>query len=214
MLPFVLWCSLAFAEDFIPANFRTGSHSLESNIRFPKNTPDGILVIKCAGYVLANGRLSLKVFYESPNKHRKSVRRFQRAIAVASRWIKLTPASVNGERKEVWFNFSVVFRKFGDKQTIEVYPSHLYDIDKYEKTYTDPQRYGFNNWPRGCGQFTFFVSADVDSTGKASDAKVIVGSAPSRCERKIVDFIENNSYIPATHNGEYVTAKYVEIFFD
>jgi len=57
------------------------------------------------------------------------------------------------------------------------------------------------------------ISTEVDTTGNASRAKLFYGSVSRDCERNIIEEIQNSPYIPATHNGEYVAARYVEIFY-
>ena len=209
---FALMWYAATANDMVPAQFRLGEDSLQRRIEFPTDVEDGTKLIRCAGTARKSGKFKNLACNETDVSDRLYIKEIMRS----ARSVKLIPALVNGEPAEVWFNFSVGLQKTGESTRVEVYPNHAYNLVEYGAHYTDPQRYNIQKWPVTCleKKIKLQISAKVDATGKASDAVVVFGNTRDRCQEDLVSRIENGSYIPATAGGSYVSATYVEYWYN
>ena len=101
------------------------------------------------------------------------------------------PARVNGENKSVWIQYSVDFRKIGDAKSIIVNPNWGFNRKAYGRHYISPQLYDAPTRSMYCHKdMSFTVQMQIDETGAIQDAEVIRGKASNKCQKTLVDFVE------------------------
>ncbi len=206
------------ASELTPAMFKTGKQSLDAKIKMPKSMPDGRHLFFCEGYASRYGHLRLGACHgtDMPEDVESMGRR---AIARSVRRIRITPATVDGLKENVWFNFSVLFRKDTEQQRVRVLHNHLLNVTTLGLDYVAPQRIlkpSNLRFPVECGtRILMLTEALVDVTGKALAAEVVDSKESESlfCTSKTVALLLNSNYIPAILDGEAHQATYKEVFF-
>lgn len=213
--------NLSFAEDnsVSPARFFENGKELLSKMEFPKDNFNGTVIIRGAAKISKGGKPTILVFY-TDSENIELFKPYINAISKAfGPRIKVAPAIVNGKKRRVWFNFSVVFESSQGKETISVHENLLYNMDSYGRNYIDPQRYNFKPFPRDCrsntfgGPSTVWAAANIDEYGNPTAPRIFAGEASARCKKELIKLLSKGSFIPAQYEDKFVSATYVEAWF-
>lgn len=223
------------SEESEPARFTNLEESLLSIIDFPEKSVEGTIIVRGAMRVYSNGKPG-SFFIYSDTSDRGLYEPYELAVTWASRragfpdrygraprsspyqrGLKFQPAKFAGRRQDVWFNMSVVFTKTGESESVNIYPSLLYNIKEHGWRYSDPQRVIDSVFPSACrgfdsGEFVW-IAASISSTGEASNARIVGGKARSDCEERLVELVLESNYIPARSGETFVEATFVEAWF-
>ena len=226
-LPKILsWCVLAiplpvFAQDASPSNlsharFAGGGDALEGKLEFPKTGGDAEVIVSCTGHATPKGRLRNIRCSSADDPGLK----FSNSVSRRARSARLEPAVVNGEPREVDFQFSVRFQKRGNDETVEVRLNNGNNVDRLGEHYVAAQRYSKHAWPSVCNDLSFLrqggqkvivEAAIVDRDGRSRDANVIseIWHLPTPCRTALTEQIASGSWIPGSLDGEYVETIWV-----
>ena len=159
-LPKVLCCCAlaiplpAGAQDdarprFSHAAFTDGEYSLERRLDFPKSDGDVDVIVSCTAHATAKGRNIRCSSAADPGL------KFSSSVNRRARSARLDPARVDGEAREVDFQFSVRFRRQGDSETIDVRLNNGNNVDRLGEHYVAAQRYSKHAWPSVCNDLAF-----------------------------------------------------------
>lgn len=207
---FVLSSGLGLAADEAPqfthARFVEGDRSMQHLIKFPDIDFDAEVTVTCAGHATAKGRLKY-ARCSSPNDPDL---KFTMAVSRRFNASRLTPAMVNGKVEEVDFQFSVVFRKDGESETLDVYPHNMKNVDRLGLDYVGAQRYSVHPWPTRCAGSTrddlIMEVAIINELGVPRDFDILSASfgISAACREGFTTHLKNGRWIPALYNGEFV----------
>jgi hypothetical protein len=191
---------------FTHANFVVGEKSMQNLIEFPDIVSDVDVTITCTAHATAKGRLKNARCSSPTDPDLK----FTMAVSRKFRSARVTPATVNGKREEVDFQFSVVFKKKGESETIKVYPHNMKNVDRLGLDYIGAQRYSVHPWPNRCVDFTrddlIMEVAIINELGVARDFDVMAANfgMSVACKDGFAAHLENGKWIPALHNGKFI----------
>lgn len=132
----VLAKSDAVAE-YTPADFMDGEKTIHRRITFPEWEGDVSVSLRCDARVSKFGRIIENYCFSNGNKYAL----FEKEVHKATKKSLLVPATVDGVKKSVWFQYFVNFSKKGKKKRIAIYPNYGLEMDRYGTNYTSPQRY-------------------------------------------------------------------------
>lgn len=200
-----------------PAKFKPDAAAFAASIEFPEALPEGRHILRCSGGVTKKGHLrSVNCDHGdlTEGAGELAIAAISRAIKVKSR--VLAPAELRGYRRAVWFNFSVIFERIGDWRKTTVVENHQLNVVRYGLDYTAPQRVLARRFPNGCRPVVLlFAVAEISASGEASKARIVSssGDQPGICRERTIRTMTESQYIPATLEGEPVTATYDEIFY-
>lgn len=214
---YVASMTTAAAGDRQPARIGDGERSLASLIRFPELKGDTTVMLRCAVRVRDDGEMKDNGCYvDSP-----ADQLFISEINKAARKARLVPASIDGKRREIYFQYRVEFAKKGEEQTVTVYenPGVQENIDAYGIDHVAAQRaIGKERWQEECpsrAQYLVWLKAHVAPDGQQSSLSLTHGSGITptpRCQQAILDSVSGSLFFPALHAGEPVPSTYVEPF--
>jgi hypothetical protein len=213
---FLLPCVVQGADDilqFSHARFVEGDHSMQNLIEFPKSDLDLEVTITCTAHATAKGRLKDARCSSPADGDQK----FTMAISRRFNAARLTPALVNGKVEEVDFQFSVIFKKDGESETISVYPHNMKNVDRLGLDYIGAQRYSVHPWPTSrCIDFTrddlIVEVAIVNELGVPRDFDVLAANfgISAACRDGFVTYLQNGRWIPALYKGQYVESVWAQ----
>ena len=216
LLLIILASGSVVADDKIPANFLHGRESLTNPVDIPGDMPEGMILLRCAAIINSKGAMRHQ-YCILPAVDQKAVnnpRDYEAAAVRATQNIQLTPAIVNGKPQAVAFNFSVVLINFGGQLRTEIYPNHLWDFGAYGADYIEAQRLARpasrKSFSCPASPWSIWISARVNASGRASDAKMITGNASAICVKNIISQFAKSDFIPAVKDGRNVESTYVE----
>jgi hypothetical protein len=214
---FSLIAAGAAQADRQPARVGSGKDSLGARIEFPELKGDATATVRCAAQVEDGGDMEKNGCYnESP-----SDQLFIPAISEAARKAEMQPASLDGRRLEVYFQYRVKFEKKGDDTTITVLenPGVTENVEAYGEDHVAAQRaIGDENWQKVCpsrAQYLVWLRAHVAPDGAVSNPSLTHGGGimpTPRCQQAILDTVQNSIFFPALHDGQPVPSTYVEPF--
>ncbi len=193
---------------FTHAEFVAGNRSMQNLIKFPKVDLDMEVTVTCAGHATAKGRLRAARCSSPEDPDLK----FTMAVSRRFNSTRLTPATVNGKTEEIDFQFTVIFKKTGESESINVYLHNMKNVDRLGLDYVGAQRYSVHPWPARCADFTrddlIMEVAIVNELGVPRDFDVLSASfsMSSACRSGFATHLQNGRWIPALHNGEFVEA--------
>lgn len=209
----------SFADDLTQslARFVEGEDSLENLIKFPDVEGDVDRTSFCWVYVEKSGRLSAhQCLTPGPERWK-----FNRAIRVALRSAKATPAIVDGERYYVRLHFRAVFTRKDGENSVQVFPNWGEDSDTYGQSYDAPQLYVQQGITLRCYRMydsVMLLSVPLDEIGRpvgeSSVTQVFGERQDSICNADLRDYLEVNKYIPARKDGQPVKATYATFMGD
>lgn len=200
--------------EYTPASFGNTENSLQKILGFPSSDEDMDVVINCDAYLSKNGVIVGNFCFIGDNAYIRYVNIINRAARKA----RLIPATINKQRRPIWFQYTVEFIKQGELKIIHVYPNHGKNKELYGHNYTSPQRYIDYKW-RGCTprighKKNMWVAMIVNKEGKAENIEFLNDGIVSKsCSKSIIKDLKKSSFIPAFHKGKIVEAVYVEPYF-
>ena len=119
-----------------PAHFTDDPKSLQNWIRFPSNRQDEIVDVFCEARLSSRGTFR--------NAYCKATKRdlygYELASAMATRTARIAPAILDGEPRQIWFQYRVEFEKKAGRESLRVYANQARQITTYGPDYTSPQR--------------------------------------------------------------------------
>lgn len=193
------------------ATFQPGKRSIENLIKFPKTNFSGELAVICSSRATAKGRIE-NARCSSPQDPELD---FTMAVSRRFNSARVIPATVNGRKEEVDFQFTVVFSQEGDEKNIAVRENNGKNIERFGNDYTSAQRYSPNPFPVRCSGWRrddlIVEVAIVEKNGRAKAVDVMSSTAgvDARCKDALKTQLSNARWIPATSNGEFVESVWV-----
>jgi len=215
-IPLPAWAQDEARPRFSHAAFVEGEYSLERRLDFPKSGGDVDVIVSCTAHATVKGRLRNIRCSSAADPGLK----FSNSVNRRSRSARLDPARVDGEAREVDFQFSVRFRRQGTTDTIDVRLNNGNNIDRLGEHYVAAQRYSKHAWPSVCNDLAFLQQggqkvivevAIVDRDGGSRDAKVIseIWRLPGPCRTALTDQIASGEWIPGSVDGRRVETIWV-----
>lgn len=193
-----------------PANFNDGGRSLQNLIRFPNVREDVSVSVLCGARLDQNGDILNNYCWNVTDSRMGFINAINRVAEQAM----LTPATVDGASRSVWFQYSVEFNKIGDEQRIDVYPNWGFNRELYGFDYIMPQLYEAPLRSMNCNiNQNFMVSMKIDSDGSVHDPQVINGEPTNECRGRFESFVPVARFIPAHFQDQPVPALYVDFWF-
>ncbi|MFQ6005547.1 MAG: energy transducer TonB [Woeseia sp.] len=197
-------------DDLTPARLGDGEQSLQQLIQFPSWRGDAAISILCGARLAADGEFLDTYCWGFDNRKFYYIREIQKVADDA----RALPATLNGENKAVWLQYSVEFKKVGDDKSIKVYPNWGFNREAYGTDYISPQLYNAPKRSMRCRKdMSFTVSMQIDEAGAIHDPEIVSGKASDKCREKLSEFIQHAKYIPASVDGKPVPVKYVDFWF-
>ena len=196
---------------FAPANFVEGERSLKNLIRFPKVQGDLSVVVNCTSIGSAKGRIREAKCSATGDPSQK----FAIAVSRRTRSARITPAIVDGKNEQVDFQFSVVFKRTGETETIDVYTNNRKNLDRFGPDYVSAQRYSPYELPDVCkarrASFLILEIAVVTKEGRVKESDLHVDSIgiAKICETSLREITRNSRFVPAFHDGLPVESVWV-----
>lgn len=198
---------------FSHAGFVEGERSLDRQLVFPKSDGDIDVIVSCSGHATVKGRLSDIRCSSADDPGLK----FSSSVSRRARSARVDPAVVDGEVREVDFQFSVRFRRQDGEETIETRLNNGNNTDRLGEHYIAAQRYSRHSWPSACNDLELRLQrlivevAIIDREGGARDANVIseVWHIAGPCQNALTDQIESGAWIPASLDGQFVESIWV-----
>lgn len=193
------------------ATFQPGKRSIGNLIKFPKAGFSGALAVICSSKATAKGRLK-DARCSSPQDPDLA---FTMAVSRRFNSARVIPATVNGKKEEVDFQFTVVFSRNDEEQRIVVHENNGKNVDRFGNGYTSAQRYSPNPFPARCSGWRrddlIVEVAIVEKTGRAKAVEVMSATAgvDARCKDALQTQLSDARWIPATSNGEFVESVWV-----
>lgn len=202
-----------------PASFDAPEEErrLERLIKFPEVTGNVSVMLDCFAQVLTTGKMSSGNCYMED----KFDQPFAQAVYDAAKKARMLPATIDGSKKKVFFQYRVEFVQHDDEQTINLFPNVAVaeNLEEYGPQHFSAQRViGRESWQKTCpkrARYLILVRAHVDMEGTASSVSLehgggIVPTGP--CQQAIIDTVLSSRYTPAMIDGEPVPSTFVEPF--
>ena len=201
--------ALSLAQAHRPAQFIDNGKEFIGRIHVPKRMPAERVVVLASGRVDASGRIRGMSVLRSKED---TVSKFQESVKSASTFLRLSPAIVDSEAREVWFSFSVVFEAVADTVEFSVYPSLSVNEEKPNAEFSSPQRVLDEYFPSACrAEGVIWTSTLISDKGLPSNPEISGGGA--RCQQYLEEHLLNSEYLPAMLEGVFVEASYLEIWY-
>lgn len=197
-----------------PAKFVDGEKSLGKLIKYPSVDGDYLTILNCFADVSTFGRMSDTVCsYQD-----ESALVFAKAVERAGKSARLSPAILNGEKKKVWLQFTVIFIKDSDGEEIQVLNNAGENVDKYGSEYIGAQRIVLRKFPDTCSQYNDWFAltrVTITSEGLSKDFELDPSSrlVPKECPDTLRHLMLSSRYIPAFYEGTPVESTYAEPWF-
>ena len=193
------------ATQFTHARFVDGKRSMQNLIDFPDIDFDVEITVSCTGHATAKGRLR-DARCSAPNDPDL---KFTMAVSRRFNSTRLTPATVNGKKEEVDFQFVVIFRKEGEIESHNIYLHNMKNADRLGLDYIGAQRYSIHPWPRRCGDSPLpdliMEVAVVDEHGTPREFEILSANfaLSATCREGFSTHLENGRWIPALYDGQF-----------
>ena len=201
----------AFAASFTSATFVEGKRSLRSLLKFPKVDGDVLVTVTCTSIGAANGRIREPKCSAANDPSQE----FAIAVNRRAKSARIIPATVDGREEKVDFQFTVIFSKTGDAESIDVYVNNQKNLDRFGPDYISAQRYSPYELPDVCKErraaFLILEVAVVSAEGavKESDLHVDAVGIPNTCEVQLREITKSSRFIPAYYEGSPVESVWV-----
>lgn len=202
-----------------PAGFGSGERTLDQLIKFPDAAASSTMdrMLTCQGIVKANGKMAqgacfVKEFTDAP---------YAEAVKKAAKKARFKPATYNGRKIGVYFQYRIRFSRTEEENHITLYANQAYpeNLDAYGEDHIAAQRGVMREkWQKSCPSLAHFVAvvrAHVAADGTQSSIKVTHGNGipiSAKCSKAIAETIEQSVFIPAYADGEAVPSSYLEAF--
>ena len=194
--------------DFTPARFVEGDRSLVNRIKFPKTDGDALVEVVCRGHATARGRMRDVRCSSTEGPERD----FAGAVRKRLNSSRVEPATVNGEPQEVDFQFTIVFERVGQEESITAYLNNGHNVERLGRDYISPQRYSPHVWPSSCLSWrdneVIIEIATVETSGRPSEVRAVTTRSRmvESCGASLTRQLEEGRWIPAMKDGEFVDA--------
>lgn len=199
------------AASFTPATFVEGKRSLKTLLKFPRIDGDVSVTVTCTSIGAANGRIREAKCSAANDPSQKFAIAVNRRVKSA----RINPATVDGRAEKVDFQFTVIFSRTGDTESIDVYVNNQKNVDRFGPDYISAQRYSPYELPDACKErraaFLILEIAVVTAEGtvKESDLHVDEVGIPHTCEVQLREITKSSRFIPAYYEGEPVESVWV-----
>lgn len=196
-----------------PAAFLAPPDDLASRIRIPEGTEPLDDTLLCGVDVFANGGPG---DYVCVLDRSKSPLPLRDAVYAAMRFMRLTPAVVDGEPQRVWMPFSVHFLRVEGKDSVTVRRNLGLQTAIYGTDYVAPQRLQRTDdrvFQRCTSGTLLWVRDRVDAAGEPGPDVQVLGNGTDRCKHYLRRMFLKEQFIPAVHDGHRVPAFYAELFY-
>ena len=204
--------SMAHAQSTMShARFVDDDRGMAALVDFPDVDFDVDVTVTCSGEATAKGRLR-EAQCSSPGDPDL---KFTMAVSRRFNAARLVPAEVDGEPQRVDFQFSVVFEKTGENESIEVYHHNMKNTDRLGLDYLGAQRVSPWEFPNRCAGWRrddlIIEAVIVDAEGNARDVNVMSSTVglPASCRRGLLNQLENGRWIPASYRDQAVEAIWI-----
>jgi len=200
-----------FAATFTPATFVEGKRSLKNLLDFPKIDGDVSVTVSCTSIGTANGRIREAKCSAANDPSQK----FAIAVNRRAKSARINPATVDGRKEKVDFQFTVVFSRTAGEESIDVYVNNQKNTDRFGPDYISAQRYSPYELPDVCKErrlsFLILEVAVVTADGavKESDLHVDSVGIPNTCEVQLREITKSSRFIPAFYEGSPVESVWV-----
>ena len=207
---------LTMGQTHTPASFGSYKEDFLSKIDFPDINEGNPLTIKCAGRITDRGKFDTIICLDDANfdGDKEISRNTGSEIAKVTESIRVNPARVDGRRVEVWYNFSVVFQVVNGAQQVDLVDNHFRNSDSYGEEYIAAQRY--NGDLSSCISSlrgAVFMQASISEGGEVQSVTPMGNnSSGGGCTDRLMEDMQQSTYIPAFFDGNPVASTYVEIF--
>lgn len=197
---------------FVPARLPDSFESAVNEIEGPDFDYGSEFFLFCAAWIYSNGRVADNYCIDyndvDDNKLRNAVNKLMGKT-------RLSPATVDGEGREVEFYYRLSFATSGQ---VQVFPNWGHDVDKYGMGYEAPQRYSqHRHYPSGCGFYAGLSMTPIAANGRVAaepELKPSYGRSrrTAKCVKKIKMRLANSKFIPGQADGKPVPATHEEIW--
>lgn len=206
-----------------PASFETNEENrkLYDLIKFPEIKGDVEIELNCFAQVLTTGKLKNPGCYVNDQFDQP----FAKAVQDAGKKARMLPASIDGKKHNVFFQFRVDFtQKVVDEevtQEIVLYPNNGVpeNVEEYGDDYVGAQRViGNEGWMKICpkhARYFVYARAHIDMDGTASSISLEHGGGivpTGVCQQAIIDTIAASPFTPTMLGGEPVPSSFIEPF--
>ncbi|MDH4107547.1 MAG: hypothetical protein OEW35_04475 [Gammaproteobacteria bacterium] len=212
-----LCASQAALAERLPAGMIEGDKALLQQLGFPDIKGDFERAIVCAGIVKTNGKMDGGGCYVIQPGDEV----YAGAVSQALKKARWTPASIDGKKVEIYFQYRVLFVQKGEDRKVGLLPNpgHAENVEAYGPQHVAAQRVLTGEaWQKVCpnyAQFSVLAKAHVSFEGVPSSISVSEGAGlpiTDNCRRAITDTLNQSLYIPAMVDGEAVPSTYTEPF--
>jgi hypothetical protein len=169
------------------------------------------VVVTCTSTGSAKGRIREAKCSATNDPSQK----FALAVSRKTKSSRITPATVDGKDEEVDFQFSVVFTRVGETETIDVYTNNRKNLDRFGPDYVSAQRYSPYELPDDCKlrRLSFLILevavVTVEGTVRESDLHVDEVGIAKTCDVALRAITKNSRFVPAFHEGLPVESVWV-----
>lgn len=201
----------AFAATFTPATFVEGKRSLKTLLKFPKVDGDVSVAVICTSIGTAKGRIREAKCSAANDPSQK----FAIAVNRRAKSARINPATVDGRDEQVDFQFTVIFSRTGDAESIDVYVNNQKNLDRFGPDYISAQRYSPYELPDVCKErrasYLILEVAVVTKEGAVTDSQLHVDSVgiAKVCEDALRVITKSSRFIPAFYEGSPVESVWV-----
>lgn len=199
------------AASFSPATFVEGKRSLKTLLKFPKVDGDVSVIVICTSIGAANGRIREAKCSAANDPSQK----FAIAVNRRAKSARINPATVDGRKEKVDFQFAVVFSRTADEESIDVYVNNQKNLDRFGPDYISAQRYSPYELPDQCKErrlsFLILEVAVVTKEGAVTESQLHVDSVgiAKVCEDALREITRSSRFIPAFYEGSPVESVWV-----
>ena len=218
-LPFFLMVAANAYAERVPASFgdQGAERWLGSLIKFPEIEGKVSVMLNCISRVQTNGKMRESGCYVENQFDTP----FAAAVQKAAKKARMTPAVIDGKKREIYLQFRVEFIQDDDQREILLYlnPAEPENLQEYGMHHIAAQRtIGKEAWMKVCPQragFVIVARAHVSMEGVGSNVSLhhgagIVPTGP--CQQAIIDAILTSDFAPTTVDGVAVPSTFVEPF--
>ena len=217
-----LFSVLSFADEdsvsddaqprFVPARLPDSFELAVDQIDGPAFDYDSEFFLYCIARVYSNGRVGDNYCIEYVDVDDDKLRNAVNKLMGRTR---LSPAMVDGERREVKFYYRLSFRTSG---RVRVFPNWGHDVDRLGMSYEAPQRYSkFRQYPPACDFYSGLSMTPIAANGRVAgepELKTLLRREDRalNCVEIIKKQLSNAKFIPGHRDGKPVPAIHEEIW--
>jgi len=196
----------------LPADIDPGINPWGGAIEFPAGSDDVEVVLRCKGRITEAGRLEdiycgiSRSMAEQQIVNAPEARPYFNAIYRAIEAVRVTPATIEGQQRDVTTVFSFVFVRENGKETITLFQNQLLTRDQYSSSYVAPQIYELD---RPGFLFCIMPKHDALRYRVRVDGTVDVVAIPrtDRRQRCVDRSVAHQGFIPARLDGQPIEAQ-------